>query len=174
MSSKRERLKLLAQRHHERSHRKTCVIADMTGMAVSYYNDFRNGRRPNIGLSMLRRLCEQGWGLSMEESLPIFTVRVSMDRRLTPRLPVSFYWRVAAYPSLEKLAEKAGITPSHVARILQGQRFPSYTVMLSLCRALGYAEDEATRLFGEYHQQSGIVARRQMTPRERQEPVLSE
>ena len=96
MTSKRERLSLLAQRLHERSHRKTCVIADSAGMAVSYYNDFRNGRRPNIGLPLLRRLCEHGWGLTMEESLPIFAVRIALDSRLTPRLPLAFYWRIGS------------------------------------------------------------------------------
>ena len=87
----------------------------------------------------------------MEESLPIFAVRIALDPRLTPRLPLAFYWRVAAFPSLEKLAEAAGVTPSHIVRILQGQRFPSFTVMSSLCLVLGYTEDEAVQIFGAYH-----------------------
>ena len=79
-----------------------------------------------------------------------------MDRRLTQCLPVSFYWRVAAYSSLEKLAAAAGVTSSHVARILRGQRFPSYAVMLALCRALGYTDGEAAVIFSDYHRQRNI------------------
>lgn len=160
VTSKRERLKFLAQRHHARCRRKTGAIADLAGMAVSYYNDFRNGRRPNIGLAALRRLCEQGWALSAEESLSVFTARVLMDRRLTQCLPVSFYWRVAAYSSLEKLATAAGVTTSHVARILHGQRFPSYAVMLALCRALGYTDDEAAVIFSDCHRQRNTLLSR--------------
>lgn len=56
--------------------------------------------------------------------------------------------RVRIPLTLQTLAAKSGVSPSHLARIEIGQRFPSATVLTKISGPLGFGEDELFTLAG--------------------------
>jgi len=51
-------------------------------------------------------------------------------------------YRVAADLTLQELSDKAGVSPSHIGRIENGQRFPSGHILQRIAGPLGFGEDE--------------------------------
>jgi len=50
--------------------------------------------------------------------------------------------RIAADLTLQELSDKAGVSPSHIGRIENGQRFPSGHILQRIAVPLGFGEDE--------------------------------
>ena len=51
-------------------------------------------------------------------------------------------YRVAADLTLQELSDKAGVSPSHLGRIENSQRFPSGHILQRIAGPLGLSEDE--------------------------------
>jgi len=56
--------------------------------------------------------------------------------------------RVMVPLTLQELAEKSGVSPSHIGRIERGDRFPSARILSRLAKPLGFGEDEMLTLAG--------------------------
>ena len=56
--------------------------------------------------------------------------------------------RVAADMTLQQLAARSGVSPSHLGRIEQGQRFPSAHVLHKIAQPLGFDDDELFTIAG--------------------------
>lgn len=56
--------------------------------------------------------------------------------------------RVAADLTLQELSDKANVSPSHLGRIENGQRFPSGHILQKIAGPLGFTEDEIFVLAG--------------------------
>ena len=56
--------------------------------------------------------------------------------------------RVAADLTLQELSDKANVSPSHLGRIENGQRFPSGHILQKIAGPLGFSEDEIFVLAG--------------------------
>ena len=56
--------------------------------------------------------------------------------------------RVMASLTLGELAERSGVSASHLGRIERGERFPSGRILRRLARPLGFAENELFALAG--------------------------
>ncbi len=56
--------------------------------------------------------------------------------------------RVAADLTLQELSDKAHVSPSHLGRIENGQRFPSGHILQRIAGPLGFSEDEIFVLAG--------------------------
>jgi transcriptional regulator with XRE-family HTH domain len=63
---------------------------------------------------------------------------------------------------LQELAEKSGVSPSHLGRIERGERFPSAVILRKLAKPLGFEEDELFTLAGYLSPQSSGIAERQV------------
>lgn len=51
-------------------------------------------------------------------------------------------YRVAADLTLQELSDKAGVSPSHLGRIENAQRFPSGHILQRIAGPLGFSEDD--------------------------------
>jgi len=56
--------------------------------------------------------------------------------------------RIALQLTLQQLADKSGVSPSHLGRIERGQRFPSAHILRKIAKPLGFDEDELFTLAG--------------------------
>jgi len=56
--------------------------------------------------------------------------------------------RVRIPVTLQELAAKSGVSPSHLGRIERGERFPSAGILRKISRPLGFEEDELFTLAG--------------------------
>ncbi len=56
--------------------------------------------------------------------------------------------RVAESLTLQGLAEKSGVSSSHLGRIERGERFPSGQILRRIARPLGFEENELFTLAG--------------------------
>ena len=59
--------------------------------------------------------------------------------------------------TLQALATKSGVSPSHLARIERGGRFPSASVLQRIARPLGFEESELLALAGYLSLQPSLV-----------------
>lgn len=50
--------------------------------------------------------------------------------------------RVTAPLTLQELASKSGVSPSHLGRIERGERFPSASILRKIAQPLGFEEGE--------------------------------
>lgn len=66
--------------------------------------------------------------------------------------------RVAMLLTLRELTAKSGVSPSHLARIERGQRFPSAHILAKIARPLGFTEEELLILAGYLYPRSAIEA----------------
>jgi transcriptional regulator with XRE-family HTH domain len=56
--------------------------------------------------------------------------------------------RITSPLTLQELAEKSGVSSSHLGRIERGERFPSARILRKIARPLGFDEDELFTLAG--------------------------
>jgi len=56
--------------------------------------------------------------------------------------------RVNSSLTLQKLKDLSGVSPSHIARIERGERFPSASILKKICKHLGFEEKELLVLAG--------------------------
>ena len=56
--------------------------------------------------------------------------------------------RVTIPLTLQELAAKAGVSPSHLGRIERGERFPSARILRKIAQPLGLREDELFTMAG--------------------------
>ena len=56
--------------------------------------------------------------------------------------------RIALQLTLQQLATKSGVSPSHLGRIERGQRFPSAHILRRIAEPLSFDEDELFTLAG--------------------------
>ncbi len=56
--------------------------------------------------------------------------------------------RVAIPLTLQELAQKAGVSPSHLGRMERGERFPSARILRRIAKPLGFDEEELFTLAG--------------------------
>jgi len=56
--------------------------------------------------------------------------------------------RIALQLTLQQLADRSGVSPSHLGRIERGQRFPSAHILRKIAQPLGFDEDELFTLAG--------------------------
>jgi len=66
--------------------------------------------------------------------------------------------RVMASLTLGELAERSGVSASHLGRIERGERFPSGRILRRLARPLGFEENELFALAGYLSPASSTVA----------------
>ena len=66
--------------------------------------------------------------------------------------------RVMTPLTLQELAAKAGISPSHLGRIERGERFPSAHILRKIAKPLGFEENELFTLAGYLSPGSPFVA----------------
>jgi len=66
--------------------------------------------------------------------------------------------RIAASLTLQKLADKSGVSTSHLGRIERGERFPSAHILKKIAKPLGFSEDELFTLAGYLSPQMPAVA----------------
>jgi transcriptional regulator with XRE-family HTH domain len=66
--------------------------------------------------------------------------------------------RVMASLTLGELAERSGVSASHLGRIERGERFPSGRILRRLARPLGFEENELFALAGYLSPASSAVA----------------
>ena len=69
--------------------------------------------------------------------------------------------RVTVPLTLQELADRSGVSPSHLGRIERGERFPSAAILRKLAKPLGFEEDELFTLAGYLSPQPSTVAERQ-------------
>ena len=66
--------------------------------------------------------------------------------------------RVAIPLTLQELAQKAGVSPSHLGRMERGERFPSARILRKIAKPLGFEEEELFTLAGYLSPQPGTVS----------------
>jgi transcriptional regulator with XRE-family HTH domain len=66
--------------------------------------------------------------------------------------------RVTLPLTLQELANKAGVSPSHLGRIERGERFPSARILRKIARPLGFDEEELFTLAGYLSPQPSAVS----------------
>ena len=59
--------------------------------------------------------------------------------------------------TLQELAAKSGVSPSHLGRIERGERFPSALVLRKIAKPLGFEEDELFSLAGYLSTSFGVA-----------------
>ena len=69
--------------------------------------------------------------------------------------------RVTVPLTLQELADRSGVSPSHLGRIERGERFPSAAILRKLAKPLGFEEDELFTLAGYLSPHPSTVAERQ-------------
>ena len=60
--------------------------------------------------------------------------------------------------TLRELSTRSGVSPSHLARIERGERFPSAHVLQRIARPLGFEESELFALAGYLSSRPSMVA----------------
>lgn len=65
--------------------------------------------------------------------------------------------RMSMSMTLQELADRSGVSPSHVARIEMGQRFPSARILKKMAEPLGFDVNELFTLAGYLPPQSGVA-----------------
>ena len=73
--------------------------------------------------------------------------------------------------TLQMLSNASGVSPSHIARIEQGERYPSAWILRKLARPLGITETELLRFAG-YLSQDPPVAEESQTGVWRLDPYV--
>jgi transcriptional regulator with XRE-family HTH domain len=66
--------------------------------------------------------------------------------------------RVAIPLTLQELAQKADVSPSHLGRMERGERFPSARILRRIAKPLGFDEEELFTLAGYLTPQPGAVS----------------
>lgn len=66
--------------------------------------------------------------------------------------------RISMPLTLQQLAAMSGVSPSHLARIEKGGRFPSASILRKIARPLGFEEDELFTLAGYLSPQLPSIA----------------
>jgi transcriptional regulator with XRE-family HTH domain len=66
--------------------------------------------------------------------------------------------RVTIPLTLQELAQKAGVSPSHLGRIERGERFPSARILRKIAKPLSFGEDELFTLAGYLTPQPSTVS----------------
>jgi len=130
---------------HTRSGRSASVVAGLSGITPSYLCELLSGKKRRVSFYVLRMLCEQGWRLSLAESLKVFAARIGADDAIDLPMPTEFFWRLGQYRDLCSFAEAAGITKSYLTHIMKGRRVPTQAVMQNLCRILAFDEAAAAQ-----------------------------
>lgn len=69
--------------------------------------------------------------------------------------------RVAESLTLQELAEKSGVSSSHLGRIERGERFPSGQILRKVAKPLGFDENELFTLAGYLTSKSGVSEKTQ-------------
>jgi len=69
--------------------------------------------------------------------------------------------RVAESLTLQELAEKSGVSSSHLGRIERGERFPSGQILRKVAKPLGFDENELFTLAGYLTPKSGVSEKTQ-------------
>ena len=67
--------------------------------------------------------------------------------------------RVTIPLTLQGLAQKAGVSPSHLGRIERGERFPSARTLRKIAKPLGFEEEELFTLAGYLSPQPSAVSK---------------
>ena len=62
--------------------------------------------------------------------------------------------------TLQELAAKSGVSPSHLGRIERGERFPSAHILRRIAAPLGFEENELFTLAGYLSAQPSMMAER--------------
>ena len=68
--------------------------------------------------------------------------------------------RISLPLTLQEVAARSGVSPSHLGRIERGERFPSAHVLQKIAKPLGFNEDELFILAGYLSPQPPSVAER--------------
>jgi len=66
--------------------------------------------------------------------------------------------RVMVPLTLQELAAKSGISPSHLGRIERGERFPSAHILRKIAKPLGFEENELFTLAGYLSPEAPAIA----------------
>lgn len=66
--------------------------------------------------------------------------------------------RVTTPLTLQELAKKAGVSPSHLGRMERGERFPSARILRRIAKPLGFEEEELFTLAGYLSPQPSTVS----------------
>ena len=66
--------------------------------------------------------------------------------------------RVMLPLTLQELAIRASISPSHLGRVERGERFPSARILRKIAKPLGFEEDELFTLAGYLSPQSDTIS----------------
>lgn len=69
--------------------------------------------------------------------------------------------RLSVSLTLQELKDKSGVSPSHVARIERGERYPSATILRKIARPLGFDEKELLTLAGYLSPEPGMMAEKE-------------
>ena len=66
--------------------------------------------------------------------------------------------RLSLSLTLQELADKAGVSASHLGRIERGERFPSAHILRKIAKPLNFEEDELFTLAGYLSTQGSMIA----------------
>ncbi len=66
--------------------------------------------------------------------------------------------RISLQLTLQELAAKSGVSPSHLGRIERGGRFPSARILHKIAKPLGFEENELFTLAGYLSPESSMIA----------------
>ena len=71
--------------------------------------------------------------------------------------------RVTTPLTLQELAKKAGVSPSHLGRMERGERFPSARILRRIAKPLGFEEEELFTLAGYLSPQPSTISEAQLS-----------
>ncbi|MBA7482987.1 hypothetical protein ES707_18492 [subsurface metagenome] len=66
--------------------------------------------------------------------------------------------RITTPLTLQELAKKAGVSPSHLGRMERGERFPSARILRRIAKPLGFEEEELFTLAGYLSPQPSTIS----------------
>ncbi len=82
--------------------------------------------------------------------------------------------RIAKPMTLQELAAKSGVSPSHLGRVERGERFPSARILRKIAQPLGFDENELFTLAGFLSPQaSGVEEKGPEYNRRRLDPYVA-
>ncbi len=81
--------------------------------------------------------------------------------------------RITMRLTLQQLAAKAKVSPSHLGRIEKGTRFPSARVLQRLAKPLGYNENQLFTLAGYLSQAPTLITQKRSTYSAGLDPYVS-
>ncbi len=65
--------------------------------------------------------------------------------------------RISLQLTLQEVAAKSGVSPSHLGRIERGERFPSARILHKIAQPLGFEENELFTLAGFLSPESAMI-----------------